>query len=137
MVAVSASAQETRLLEPEDLFELRSVSNPAISPDGGWVAYTVRTKSLDDDSSETRVWMASTTDATVLPMTGAGSSAGSPQWSPDGRYIAHVSVTEPEIIWYATGHLAITPATGGPARVLSERLDRNVGSPRFSPDGGN
>ena len=309
LVAVSASAQETRLLEPEDLFELRSVSNPVISPDGAWVAFTVRTTSLDDDSSETRVWMASTTDDTVLPMTGAGSSAGSPQWSPDGRllsflasrdegrtqvwaldlrggearrltdveqgvndyawspdgsrlalvvrgqqeededeprpwvidrlqfkrdyagyldrrrshlyvqdvdlaaqpqpvqitsgdqddsqpawspdgrllafvsnrteepdandnsdiwivaadnpdagatllqvttnpgsdsspawspdgrYIAHVSVTEPEIIWYATGHLAITPATGGPARVLSERLDRNVGSPRFSQDG--
>ena len=46
-----------------------------------------------------------------------------------------MTVTEPDIIWYATGHLAISPATGGPARVLTSRLDRNVSSPRYSPDG--
>ncbi|MYG97550.1 MAG: S9 family peptidase, partial [Gammaproteobacteria bacterium] len=58
-----------------------------------------------------------------------------PAWSPDGSQIAHVTVTEPDLIWYATGHLAVSPAAGGPARVLSARLDRNVGSPRFAPDG--
>ena len=38
---VTASAQSRRPLRPDDIFELRTVGDPRISPDGGWVAYTV------------------------------------------------------------------------------------------------
>ncbi|HBJ90367.1 MAG TPA: S9 family peptidase, partial [Gammaproteobacteria bacterium] len=72
---------------------------------------------------------------TLLQVTTNPGSDSSPAWSPDGDFITYVTVTEPDLIWYATGHLGISPATGGSARVLTSRLDRNVGAPQFAPNG--
>ena len=58
-----ASAQDAdtlRNLEVDDYFALKSVGGPRISPDGAWVAYTVGTKYLENDGSETRLWMVPT-----------------------------------------------------------------------------
>lgn len=59
----------------------------------------------------------------------------SPAWSPDGATLAYVSAIKPELLWYATNHLALIEATGGEARLLTEALDRNIGGPKFSGDG--
>src|SRR5260370_23828069 len=58
-----------------------------------------------------------------------------PAWSPDSKQIAYVMNAEPDLLWYATAHLALVPAAGGTPRVLTTALDRNVGSPRFAADG--
>ncbi|MYG97551.1 MAG: S9 family peptidase, partial [Gammaproteobacteria bacterium] len=128
LAAISAGAQETRLLEPEDLFEIKAVGSPEISPDGAWVAYTVRTTSLEDDSSETRIWMASTADDTVLPMSGPGSSASSPQWSPDGRFLSFLASRNegPTQVW-------ALDRRGGEARQLTH-VEQGVNDFAWSPD---
>ncbi|MCB1845517.1 MAG: S9 family peptidase, partial [Halioglobus sp.] len=51
-----------------------------------------------------------------------------------GKQLAYVTVVEPDLIWYATNHLAVIPAGGGKARVLTAKLDRNVARPRFATD---
>jgi dipeptidyl aminopeptidase/acylaminoacyl peptidase len=58
-----------------------------------------------------------------------------PSWSPDGKLIAYVQGGRPELIYYGGQKVAVVPADGGPARVLTGDLDRNVLSPTFSPDG--
>ena len=40
-----------------------------------------------------------------------------------------------KLIYYAGQKLAVVPAAGGPAKVLTPTLDRNVLSPRWSADG--
>ncbi len=63
----------------------------------------------------------------------------SPTWSPSGSAIAYLTVTEPELIWYATQRLAVVTLdpTGSPSapRIVAPELDRNAISPRFAPDG--
>ena len=56
----SLKAEESkRALTIDDLFKLKTVGDPQVSPEGMWIAYTIREVDLEKDKSETRVWMAS------------------------------------------------------------------------------
>ena len=59
----------------------------------------------------------------------------SPAWSPDGRWVAYVAGGDPKDFWYGASHVALAPVAGGASRPLTAALDRNVTSPRFTPDG--
>ena len=80
-----ASAQDAgtlRNLQVDDSFALKSVGGPHISPDGAWVAYTVGTKDLENDRSETRLWMVPTAGGEALPMTATVASPVGPGGAP-------------------------------------------------------
>ncbi|MDH3225052.1 MAG: hypothetical protein OEO23_15130, partial [Gemmatimonadota bacterium] len=109
------------------------------SPDGTRIAFVSNRTAEPDGNSNDDIWIvpADLEEPTESPqrVTAGVGSDGSPTWSPDGRWIAHTTDLRPDLIWYATTHLATTPATGGATTVLTENLDRNVSSPRVSADG--
>jgi dipeptidyl aminopeptidase/acylaminoacyl peptidase len=114
--------------------------SPAWSPDGTKVAFVSNRTENPDGNENTDIWVvdAGNTDkgGTLIQVTTNPGSDGSPAWSPDGEWIAHVTSREPEIIWYDVNELAVARADGtGELRILTEALDRNVGSPRYSEDG--
>ena len=84
-------AQNLRHLEPSDLFGIQRVGAPVLSPEAEWIAYTLTETSLEQENSETRVWMVSTNGGNALPMTVSGTSSGNPQWSPDGKFLSFSS----------------------------------------------
>jgi hypothetical protein len=56
--ATPVLAKEAGALRPiriDDYFALKNVGSPQVSPDGEWVAYTVRTQDLAKDRRESRV----------------------------------------------------------------------------------
>jgi dipeptidyl aminopeptidase/acylaminoacyl peptidase len=124
-----AAQEAPRPLEVDDLFRIRAVGNPRVSPDGAWVAYTVATTSLEDDRTTTRIWMAPTAGGDPLPMTMESGSASSPAWSPDGRWLSFTASRGDS----AQSQVWLLDRRGGEAQQLTE-VEGGVGSFAWSPD---
>jgi len=123
-------AQDPRPMTIEDQYAIQRVGNPEISPDGEWIAYTVSTTDLEEDESNTQIWMVSTSGGAPLPLTMSGESASNPKWSPDGRHLSFTTSRgegSGSQIW-------LLPRRGGEARQLTH-IDQGVGGYEWSPDG--
>lgn len=75
----------------ERVLSLRDLGSVALSPDGGTIAYTVRTTDWEANRYDTEIWLARAGEVPFqLTRTPEGSSDG-PAWSPDGRWIAFLA----------------------------------------------
>jgi dipeptidyl aminopeptidase/acylaminoacyl peptidase len=116
-------------------------SDATWSPDGKQLAFTSNRSSDPDRNYNNDIWTVSAdnTDkgAHLTQITTNPGDDHAPAWSPDGKWIAYVTQTEPKLFEYATKHLAISPAIGGEAKVLTRAFDRNVEQIHFSADSKN
>ncbi len=88
-------AQEKRLVQPEDLVDIRLASDVQISPDGRRIAFVV-TEPADSKQPlkrrDTNIWMVPADGSEpARPFAASPRSEGSPRWSPDGRFLAFLS----------------------------------------------
>jgi len=89
LLPVFAMAQDDeRLITIDDILAMKSIGDPQVSPDGELVAYTVRQRDLEEDKSVTQIWVVATSGGDPIPMTSADTSASSPRWSPDNKYLS-------------------------------------------------
>lgn len=138
LVATAARGAGTpapSLVSATDLFNLKQIESPALSPDGRWVVYVVRSiepkaGAKDDGVYRTQLWLAAVDGGTPprqLSFSAADNSG--PVWSPQGDRIAFARSLEkekPQIYLLSLGGGEAWPVT---------KLDTGATDPRWSPDG--
>ena len=129
--SVAAQTPAPRRLTLDDIYRFREVSAPEISPDGGWVAYTVGTTDSVKDRTTRDLWMTSWDGRQTLRLTTSPSSEGTPRWSPDGRYLAFLSDREDP---HEVQQVWLLNREGGEAERITN-LPGGVSQYAWSPDG--
>ncbi len=90
-VAGAASAQAPRAFTPADWYKLTTLSSPAMSPDGKYVAFTVTTVRESENKRHSEVWVVKTDGGAPQRFTSPGYESSNPRWSPDGSYLLFTS----------------------------------------------
>ena len=122
------SAQSKRPMTPEDLYRIKKVSNPQVSPDGEWIAYTISVPSLEENRYNSDIWLIPVSGGEPKQLTNSPESDHSPRWSPYGKQIAFISDRD------SIDNLYLIRFDGGEAwKVTSSKTD--LYNPVWSNDG--
>src|SRR5512135_2899683 len=130
-VFAAAQAPARRPVRAEDVYRLRTVRDPQISPDGDWVAYVVTTVDSAKDKSNSDVWMARWDGSRDVRLTSSPDGESVPRWSPDNRYLAFLSGRGED----KTGAQVWLLDRAGGEGVKLTSLKGGVGGYAWSPDG--
>ncbi|HVO12367.1 MAG TPA: prolyl oligopeptidase family serine peptidase [Vicinamibacteria bacterium] len=87
-------AAERRPLAVDDLFALKEVGDPRLSPDGRAVAYTVASLEAKEDESDSDVYLVPVAGGEPLRLTASKKDETHPRFSPDGEWLAFLSDRE-------------------------------------------
>ena len=129
--SVDAQGPQRRLLSPADLARFRDVAEPELSPDGGWVAYTVSTTDTVEDKTFSDVWMTSWDGARTVRLTWGKENHRAPRWSADGRWLSFLSSRDDA---HENDQLWRFDRRGGEAERVTS-LPGNINEYAWSPDG--
>ena len=111
----------------DDLFELRTVTDPQISPNGSLIACSISEIDRERDTYRSSIWLYED-GAAPRELTLSGSSNSQPRWSPDGSYLAFLSNRAG-----GSSQVHILPMKGGEAIQITD-LKGSVYELSWSPD---
>src|SRR5882672_11079188 len=126
---LSTATFSQRPMTPSDVYKIKSVADPQVSPDGKWVAYVLSTPDSAKDKSNADIWMISWDGTESVKLTASPDGENHPRWSPDGKYLTFLSSrydTKSSQIWRMDRR-------GGEAEKLSD-LKYNISDFVWSPD---
>jgi len=129
-IAVYAQGTPKRPIRIGDMYRLKTVGAPEISPDGQWVAYTVTTTDSAKDKTDTDIWMTSWDGSQTIQVTSSPDAESTPRWSPDGRYLSFLSSRQAG----KGAQLWLLDRRGGEANRVTE-LKSGIREYEWSPDG--
>jgi dipeptidyl aminopeptidase/acylaminoacyl peptidase len=128
-LSLAIGAADARPFTAKDLALLDRVGDPQLSPDGRFLAYTVRATDWANNRGLGTVWMLDRRSPSLPRVLAISDKAATqPRWSPDGRTLYFLSArTGVQQVWRTD--------SDGAGAVQVTNLPVNVASYRISPDG--
>lgn len=123
--------------EPQRLTEGSnfSVGGFSWSPDSTRIAFSAARNPDISMSGTSDIYVVAVADKSKRKVVDANGPDSNPVWSPDGRQIAYQTANGREFYYFTNSYIAVVPAEGGAARVLTEKFDESPGLIDWSPDG--
>lgn len=128
-LAATVTAADKRPLTPQDLWAVKRLGSPALSPDGKTVVFTLQEWSIEKNKSTSSLWLVDTAGGAPRRLTQAAASDGSPAWSPDGTRLAFTSKRGDD----EAAALYVMRTDGGEAEKILE-LPFGISAPKWLPD---
>ena len=126
--ATYAADTKPKYLEKETYFQMESISNPEISPDGGQIAFTRSWADMSKDQEQSNLWLVDVAGHRPRELTQGNWRDSAPAWSPDGKRIAFLSDRsgnrQIHVMWVDTHEVS-----------QLTHLERAPANLRWSPDG--
>jgi len=129
---LTLASKQLELLTTADFDE----AAPVWSPDGGRIAFVSNhAKDWDRVPSSDVFVVEAKAGSPPRRLTTFDGPDSNPVWSPDGKSIAYLKGSDHGLGEYNMTQLAVIPADGGAARIVTSALDRGVSRPDFTADG--
>ncbi|MBN1155726.1 S9 family peptidase [candidate division KSB1 bacterium] len=118
---------EKRAFTLDDLYALKSIYDPQISPDGKKIAFVVSESDYKQNKSNSDIYVMDADGSNLKQVTFSDKADYHPRWSPDGQYLMFLSSREDGAqIW-------LLPTQFGEARQLSS-FSTGIVNPEWTPD---
>ncbi|MEJ2634820.1 MAG: S9 family peptidase [Calditrichia bacterium] len=111
-----------------DLYHIKGISDPRISPDGKKIAFVVTKYSLEEGKSNSEIYLMNTDGSGLRQLTSNDESDSHPRWSPDGKSLMFVSSRS------GKAQAWMLPLDGGEARQITD-FYTSISNPEWSPSG--
>ncbi|MGA2276872.1 MAG: S9 family peptidase [Terracidiphilus sp.] len=127
------SAQPKRPMTFEDLMKMKRLGATAVSPDGKWLAYSVTTVNLEQNTKTAELWIQPIAGGEPSPIAAAQPSDSGIQFAPDGHSVLFLSGRSgSQQVWIAE----FDPATGATSNAKKlTNINTGADNALWSPDG--
>lgn len=128
LIALQTLFAQKRAFKLPDLYTVKGVADPQISPDGKRVLFTMTESFLADGKTNSGIYLINVDGTNQRRLTGTSSSSDHLRWSPDGETVYFLSARKdgPQC-W-------MLPLGGGEAQQLT-KLSTGVSDPILTGDG--
>ncbi len=110
-----------------DLWKLKRLQSPALSPDGSVVAVVVTDYDMESNKGNGDIWLVNTDGSGAGRFTTGETTEGSPCWNSTGDMLAFTAERGGD-----KAQLCVIPRRGGEARVITD-MPLGVSNPRWVP----
>ncbi|MGD0683099.1 MAG: S9 family peptidase, partial [Terracidiphilus sp.] len=129
----AATVQPKRPMTFEDMMKMKRLGETAVSPDGKWLAYSVTTVDLEQNTKTPELWLQAIAGGEPMKITVAQPHDSGVQFAPDGKRILFLSGRSgSEQVWVADFDTA-TGSTNNPKKLTG--ISTEAGDAIWSPDG--
>jgi len=131
-VASAADPPARRPIAHEDVWLMKRVGSPELSPDGRWVVVAVAQPAYDEAQKSSDLWLVPA-DGSAPPrqLTYSAGAESGPAWSPDSRRIAFSAKREGQ----EEAQIYVLDVAGGGEAARVTGVSTGASRPQWRPDG--